>query len=312
MAGFWASRGVFQPSDRRRAGRWLPGARRRDRRRGGRLPRRPADGRDPDARLRRRRADDQNRFVLIAIVIVVVGVVVAWVSRPDGLRVQGRRSADPAVPGRRDRRSSAFALVFALAPPAVRADRLLLGVDRPQADGTPDGFLGGANLTGLALPDPVGLIVARRSSPCSSASCVWRWARRGEQRPALPGLGRRPDDRPRGRGDLGADRGRRLRRRDRRPAPTPSWRSSGRSGSNVFQSAFAQGLTSDPLDKTISYTIVFLILGALPMTVRTMFSRGETTVADVIARPVGLTSAGMSAPPATTVAGTAGCTGATR
>ena len=28
-------------------------------------------------------------------------------------------------------------------------------------------------------------------------------------------------------------------------------------GLSVFQSAFAQGLTSDPLDKTISYTIVF-------------------------------------------------------
>ena len=50
-------------------------------------------------------------------------------------------------------------------------------------------------------------------------------------------------------------------------------------GLNVFQSAFAQGLTSDPLDKTISYTVVFLILGALPLTVRTMFSRGEATVA---------------------------------
>jgi glucosamine--fructose-6-phosphate aminotransferase (isomerizing) len=51
-------------------------------------------------------------------------------------------------------------------------------------------------------------------------------------------------------------------------------------GLSVFQSAFAQGLTSDPLDKTISYTIVFLILGALPITVRTMYSRGETTVAE--------------------------------
>jgi energy-coupling factor transport system substrate-specific component len=51
-------------------------------------------------------------------------------------------------------------------------------------------------------------------------------------------------------------------------------------GLNVFQSAFAQGLTSDPLDKTISYTVVFAILAALPLTVRTMFSRGEATVAD--------------------------------
>ena len=49
-------------------------------------------------------------------------------------------------------------------------------------------------------------------------------------------------------------------------------------GLGVFQSVFAQGLTSDPLDKTISYTIVFFILGALPITVRTMFSRGEAAV----------------------------------
>ncbi len=51
-------------------------------------------------------------------------------------------------------------------------------------------------------------------------------------------------------------------------------------GLNVFQSAFAQGLTSDPLDKTISYTVVFLILAALPVSVRTMFSHGEETVAE--------------------------------
>ena len=55
---------------------------------------------------------------------------------------------------------------------------------------------------------------------------------------------------------------------------------SGRSGSSVLQSALAQGLTSDPLDKTISFTVVFLILGALPVTVRTMYSRGEATVVE--------------------------------
>ena len=51
-------------------------------------------------------------------------------------------------------------------------------------------------------------------------------------------------------------------------------------GLTVVQSAFAQGLTSDPLDKTISYTVVFVILAALPITVRTIFARGETTVAE--------------------------------
>ena len=56
-------------------------------------------------------------------------------------------------------------------------------------------------------------------------------------------------------------------------------------GLNVLQSAFAQGLTSDPLDKTISYTVVFIILSALPITVRTMYSRGETTVANETTAP---------------------------
>ena len=63
-------------------------------------------------------------------------------------------------------------------------------------------------------------------------------------------------------------------------------------GLGVFQSAFAQGLTSDPLDKTLSYTIVFVILGALPITVRTMYSRGEATVAGVI--PIAATAAAVA------------------
>jgi hypothetical protein len=50
-------------------------------------------------------------------------------------------------------------------------------------------------------------------------------------------------------------------------------------GLNIFQSVLAQGLTSDPFDKTLSYTVVFVILVALPVTVRTMFSRGEEAVA---------------------------------
>jgi hypothetical protein len=50
-------------------------------------------------------------------------------------------------------------------------------------------------------------------------------------------------------------------------------------GLNIFQAAFAQGLTSDPLDKTISFTVVFVILAALPMTVKTLFPRGERVVA---------------------------------
>ncbi len=51
-------------------------------------------------------------------------------------------------------------------------------------------------------------------------------------------------------------------------------------GLDVLQAVFLQSLLSDPLDKAISFTIVFLILGALPITMRTMYSRGESTVAD--------------------------------
>jgi hypothetical protein len=50
-------------------------------------------------------------------------------------------------------------------------------------------------------------------------------------------------------------------------------------GLSIFQASFAQGLTSDPLDKTISFTVVFFILAALPLTVKTLFPRGEQVVA---------------------------------
>jgi hypothetical protein len=50
-------------------------------------------------------------------------------------------------------------------------------------------------------------------------------------------------------------------------------------GLGLFQAAFAQGLTSDPLDKTISYTVVFIILAALPLTVKTLFPRGDRVIA---------------------------------
>ena len=49
-------------------------------------------------------------------------------------------------------------------------------------------------------------------------------------------------------------------------------------GLSIFQASFAQGLTSDPLDKTISYTVVFIILAALPLTVKMLFPRGEQVV----------------------------------
>jgi hypothetical protein len=56
----------------------------------------------------------------------------------------------------------------------------------------------------------------------------------------------------------------------------PWSRSSARSV-DVLQAVFLQSLLSDPLDKAISHTAVFLIR-ALPITVR-RYSRGEATVA---------------------------------
>ena len=164
------------------------------------------------------------------------------------------------------------------APPAVRPERLLLdGIDGLTDDGAPDDFLGGANLTSLAMADPLGLIVVLVVAAVVAVPDLDLGSAR-RQRPAVPGVGRRHDDGHHGRGHLGADRRGRVRwrhgRRDRRPRVG----STATLGLGVFQSVFAQGLTSDPLDKTISYTIVFFILGALPITVRTMFSRGEAAV----------------------------------
>ena len=46
--------------------------------------------------------NSQNRFVVIGVLIVLVGVAVAWITRTHRLRPQGRRPADPDVPRRRD------------------------------------------------------------------------------------------------------------------------------------------------------------------------------------------------------------------
>ena len=82
MAGFWASRGVFQlRSDDARVGGFLAlaagiaGGRRR-------VPRRPADDRHPGLLRRptRTRSANQTQFVLIALVIVALGVVVGWLT----------------------------------------------------------------------------------------------------------------------------------------------------------------------------------------------------------------------------------------
>jgi hypothetical protein len=155
---------------------------------------------------------------------------------------------------------SAAVIVFALFRLLFGPTGYFSGVDGVLDDGSPDPFLFGWNLTGLALPDPAGMIVAIVLAVIVLV-LVFAWARRGENARLFPvwvgGLTT---------GLVAAAIS----------APIAA----GVFGLNVFQSAFAQGLTSDPLDKTISYTIVFAILGALPITVRTMYSRGEATVVE--------------------------------
>ena len=155
--------------------------------------------------------DNQMRFVLISLGLVALGVLAAWISRRTIYRLEGRPEAArqyltvaAAI--------AAGALLFALL-------RLLFGptgyfstMDGLNDDGTSDGF---PNLTSLALADPLGFVIAlaiaRRGRAAHLSMGIVR-----RQRPPLPGLGRRPDDRHRGRRHLRPDRRRRVRRRDRR------------------------------------------------------------------------------------------------
>jgi hypothetical protein len=218
--------------------------------------------------------DNQMRFVLISLGLVAFGILVGWVSRRTVYQLEGRPEAArqyltvaAAI--------SAGALLFALL-------RLLFGptgyfstMDGLNDDGTSDGF---PNLTSLALADPLGFIILLGIGVLV-ALLIYRWASSGDNARLFPvwvgglttGIVAAAISAPIAAGVFGGVTG------GGTDALVALFRTL---GLNVFQSAFAQGLTSDPLDKTISYTVVFIILGALPVTVRTMYSRGETTVAD--------------------------------
>jgi energy-coupling factor transport system substrate-specific component len=223
---------------------------------------------DPDVLV-----SNQTTFVLLALLAVIVGVVVAWVSRrtifaftAGDPRIRGYLVAATAI--------SAGALSFAVV-------RLLIGqtgyfASLDGTDGVP--IFGNANLTGLAVADPAGLIIGLVVALIVGA-LVYQWAKRGEHARLFPvwvgglttGLVAASISAPIAAGVFGGVTG------GGTDALVALFRTL---GLGVFQSAFAQGLTSDPLDKTISYTVVFFILGSLPITLRTMYSRGEVTVAD--------------------------------
>ena len=212
----------------------------------------------------------QNLFVTLSIAAVLIGVAVAWLS---GRTIFAFRPSDPrVVPYLRTAATiSAFVLVFGVL-------RLLFGPTGwfSTLDGGPDTVFPGTNLSGLALSDPLGFIGAVLIGGLVAVG-AWTWASRGENARLFPvwvggvttGVVAAMMSAPISAGVFGGVTG------SGTDALVALYRTL---GLGVFQSAFAQGLTSDPLDKTISFTIVFVILGALPVTVRTMFSRGETTV----------------------------------
>jgi hypothetical protein len=279
MAGFWAGRGVFQlRSDDVRVGGFLALA-------AGILAAAVAflvvqatvgipdlAVEDPDTLL-----SNQTTFVLIAIGCVAVGIVVGWLL---GRTVFDFQGPDPRIRTYMIGATaiSAALLIFAVFRLLFGPTGYFSGVDGVNDDGTPDSFLFGWNLTGLSIADPAGLIAAVVLAVIVGV-LVLAWARRGENARLFPvwvgglttGLVAAAISAPIAAGVFGGVTG------GGTDALVALFRTL---GLNVFQSAFAQGLTSDPLDKTIIYTIVFAILGALPVTLRTMYSRGEATVVE--------------------------------
>ena len=209
--------------------------------------------------------DNQMRFVLIALAIIAIAVAVGWVTRRtvfafrgDDARIRPYLAVATGL--------SAAALVFAIL-------RLLFapGGYFSAKDGVLDA------LTSLAIADPGSLILALVLGVVVGV-LAWRWASEGDRARLFPawvaglttGFVAAAMSAPISAGVFGGVTG------SGTDALVALFRTL---GLNVFQSAFAQGLTSDPLDKTLSYTIVYGILVGLPITVRTMFSRGEDTVA---------------------------------
>jgi hypothetical protein len=215
--------------------------------------------------------DEQNRFVLMSVAILIVAVVVAFASRRSVFAFN--QDDGRIVP------SLVIATGIAAGVLVLAVVRLLFapGGYFSTVNGEQD-FLNGLNLTGLAFADPAGMIGAVAVGALAAAGAGF-WASRGENARLFPvwvgglttGFVAASMSAPIAAGVFGGVTG----------AGTDALVALFRTlGLNVFQSAFAQGLTSDPLDKTISYTVVFLILTALPVTVRTMFVRGEETVVE--------------------------------
>ena len=223
--------------------------------------------------------DSQDRFVVVTAVIVAIGIVSGLVSGRTIYRLDGH-------PGDA-RRYLVVAATVAAAALVFAGIRLLFGptgyfftIDGsdPDGDGPLGPLFGGADLSGLAIADPVGLWLALGGAVVVGA-LAFAWARRGDNARFFPvwvagittALVAVAIAVPIAAGVFGGITG----------GGTDSVVAILRAlGLDVIQAVLVQSLLSDPLDKVISFSVVFVILGALPVTVRTMYSRGETTVPD--------------------------------
>lgn len=276
MAGFWASRGIFQfRSDDARAGgflslaagfaaaaivlqvvQWTIGL--------------TGDVNDPNAQL---------RVASIAAIVILAGVAVAWVT---GRTVFDLKASDPRIRTYLIGATAitSFVIVFALFRLLFSPNGYFSTIDGVATDGSPDPLpiIGTTSLTGLALPDPAAIVFGLGLG-LLVGYLVFRWARRDEHARLFPvwvggattGIVAALISAPIAAFVFGGVTG------GGTDALVALFRTL---GLGVLPAALAQGLTVDPIDKTISYTVVFLILGALPVTVRTMYSRGEATVVE--------------------------------
>ena len=123
-------------------------------------------------------------FVLMGIGCIAIGVVVGWIS---GQTVFNFTYGDPRIKSSMVVATaiSAAVLVFGILRLLFAPSGYFFGVDGLKDDGTPDSFLGGANLQGLAIPDPAGFIGVLVVAVLVGAG-AYAWARRGENARLFP------------------------------------------------------------------------------------------------------------------------------
>lgn len=270
MAGFWASQGVFRlRADDTRVGRFLALALGVVFAAAAVLVVSNRVGFDFGT------PEGQSRSTAIGIGIVALAAAVAWLS---SRTVFAFRPNDPRIPRYLTLATAGAAAVIVFALLRLVFAPASAGGYLARTDGSDPTAWHDVDLSRFAMPDPLGLVVVVAVALVAAAG-AWIWASKGDRARLFPawigglttGLVAATISAVIAAGAFGGVTGSGV------DALVALYRSLGFS---VFGSAFAQGLTSDPLDKTLSYTLVFAILSALPITVRSMFSHGDTTIVE--------------------------------